>query len=169
MELYVMRHGKAAEPDPKLYPSDDQRPLTEAGRRDLEQIAAAMKLMKLEINLILSSPLVRARQTAEIVAKTLGITKKLLYSDSLAQNEVKPVIEEIKRAYKGETSLLLVGHEPQLSELVSTLLTGGPDMVLNFKKGGLIKLQIKRIGLNRCANLEWLMAPRQMAQIALGR
>lgn len=166
MELYVMRHGKAAERDPKLYPSDDQRPLTEKGKAELEWIAAAMERLEMEFDLVLSSPLLRARQTAEIVAKALGITKKVRYSDLLAQPDIKPLIDHIKSLQKREPSILLVGHEPYLSELVSTLLTGTTDLNLNFKKGGLLKLQLKKTRLEWCASLDWLMTPRQLIQIA---
>lgn len=165
MDLYVMRHGKAAEHDPNLYPSDDQRPLTDKGQGELEQIATAMERLEIELDLVLSSPLLRARQTAEIVARILGITKKVRFSDNLARSEVSILIEEIKQLGKAVESILLVGHEPYLSALVSTLLTGGPDMSLNFRKGALLKLQFKKPNLEHGASLEWFMAPRHLVRL----
>src|SRR5262249_20541253 len=83
MNLFILRHGIAADPGDPAYPNDSERPLTDEGERKLARISEAMARMELSFDLVLSSPYVRARQTAEIVAEALGLRKKLQFSDDL--------------------------------------------------------------------------------------
>jgi phosphohistidine phosphatase len=125
-----------------------------------------MQAMKLSFELILSSPYVRARQTAEIVARILDTEKRLKFSAHLASDgDAEDLISELKRQRPAIGSVLLVGHEPYLSQLISVLLTGGSDLRLTLKKGGLCKLMVQRWTYGRCAILEWLITPRQMTQM----
>jgi len=163
MNLFVLRHGIAVEPGAPGYEKDSERPLTPEGKRRLRQIAAAMKKMDLRFDLILSSPLLRARQTAEIITESLKLKKQLAFSDALTPdgnpkalvrqlNELKPVPEDV----------LLVGHEPYLSRLIALLTAGETGVAIDLKKGGLGKLEAESLRLGRCATLVWLLTPRQM-------
>ena len=87
MNLYILRHGIAVEHGAAGYEKDSERPLTGKGERKVWMIAEAMEAMKISFDLILSSPLVRARQTAEIVAEALKAKKRLELTDTLAPQE----------------------------------------------------------------------------------
>ena len=76
------------------------------------------------------------------------------------------MVEQLGSLHGRPARTLLVGHEPYLGRLISTLLTGGPDLTLTLKKGGLCKLTVSRLRYGRCATLEWLLTPRQMIAIA---
>jgi phosphohistidine phosphatase len=119
--------------------------------------------MKLSFDLILSSPYVRARQTAEIVAQVLKAGRRLKFSEHLASDgDPEELVDQLKSLYHAPRCLVLVGHEPYLSRLISKLVTGGTDLALNLKKGGLCKLTVRRLSYSRCATLEWLLTPRLM-------
>ena len=125
MELYLLRHGFAVERGTRGFEDDFTRPLTTKGRRQLRTTAAAMKKLGRNFDLILSSPLVRAKQTAEIVAAELKLKKRLKYSNALAPGGVAAVLlRQLGRVKPAPEKILLVGHEPDLSRLISVLVTG---------------------------------------------
>jgi phosphohistidine phosphatase len=164
MNLYILRHGIAVEPGTPGYAKDADRPLTPEGERKLLQIAEAMEALDLTFDLILSSPYLRARQTAEIVAGVFNARKKLDFSDSLAcGGDTKKLVEYLKRLHPRPENVLLVGHEPYLSGLVSLLVSGEASLAVVMKKGGLCKLTTDSLKHGRCAVLEWLLTPKQMA------
>ena len=161
MELYLLRHAIAVERGAPGEKSDRDRPLTEEGRKKLRGIAKALRAMELSLDLILSSPYARARQTAERVAKVLHHEQRLKFSEHLAPDgDAEQLVEQLGSLHARPARVLLVGHEPQLSRLISTLLTGDPDLALSLKKGGLCKLTVSRLRYGRCATLEWLLTPR---------
>jgi phosphohistidine phosphatase len=163
MNLYILRHGLAVEHGAPGYAKDADRPLTPKGERKLGRIADAMEAFELSFDLILSSPYTRARQTAEIVADALGLRKKLELHDELTpEGSFNKLIESITRRKSAPENVLLVGHEPYLSELISTLVAGDASMRITMKKGGLCKLSSENLKPGRCAGLEWLLTPKQM-------
>jgi phosphohistidine phosphatase len=167
MDLYILRHGIAVEPGTPGYEKDADRPLTPEGERKLRQIAEAIQALELSFDLILSSPYLRARQTAEIVAATLGARKRLELSAALTPSgSIKKLVELLKRREPSPESVLLVGHEPYLSELISLLLSGKESFAVVMKKGGLCKLTTESLKPGRCATLQWLLTPKQMALMA---
>jgi phosphohistidine phosphatase len=167
MNLYILRHGIAVEPGTPGYEKDADRPLTPEGERKLLQIAEAMEALDLAFDLILSSPYLRARQTAELVAESLKARKKLELSDSLVPGgNPKKLVELLNRLQPPPESVLLVGHEPYLSGLISLLVSGEPTLAMVMKKGGLCKLTTESLKHGRCATLEWLLTPKQMARMA---
>jgi phosphohistidine phosphatase len=164
MNLFLLRHGLAVERGARGFANDFDRPLTPKGRRQLCQSRAALK--KSKPDLILSSPLVRAQQTAEIVAAELKWKKPVRFSDALKPGgKVKKLVAELKRVNPPPENVLLVGHEPDLSGLISRLTTGGDDLRLDFKKGGLAKLEIEKLRPGKCAALAWLLTPKQMKRM----
>ena len=138
------------------------------GRRQLRKIARGMAELELDFDLILSSPFVRARQTAEIVASTLELKKKhLQFSNALAMGgDPALLLRQLNRLKPLPKSLLLVGHEPGLSELMSILLTGNSQMKIDFKKAGLCKLEVDELRLAPCATLLWMLTPNQTKWLA---
>ena len=163
MDLYILRHGIAVEPGTPGYEKDADRPLTPEGERKLRQIADAMEALELSFDLILSSPYLRARQTAEIVAETLKARKRLELSDCLRPGgSSKKLIDLLTRLQPSPDAVLLVGHEPYLSGLISLLVAGDTTSAVVMKKGGLCKLSTESLKHGRCAALEWLLTPKQM-------
>jgi phosphohistidine phosphatase len=166
VNLFILRHGPAEEPGGKSYTGDASRPLTPDGRRKTRRVAKALADLGLSFDVIISSPYRRARQTAEIVAEKLGLSTKLEVSDSLKPGgDLKALIRSLAQSKSGLKSVLLVGHEPSLSGLISLLVGGDPGMAVVLKKAGLAKLQADTLKPGRCAALKWLLTPRQLCLI----
>jgi phosphohistidine phosphatase len=166
MNLFILRHGIAVEPGSPGYAKDADRPLTAEGERKTRRIAGATEAMDLSFDLILSSPYRRARQTAEIVAEARKARKQLEYTEELTPGgSPRKLIEHIARLEPAPENILLVGHEPYLSGLVSLLVAGNQDFNVQLKKGGLCKLSTESLIHGRCAVLEWLLTPKQMVRM----
>jgi phosphohistidine phosphatase len=167
MNLYLLRHGIAADPSAPDIAKDAERPLTPKGKRRLGQIAKAMEALKISVDVILSSPYVRTKQTAEIVAKTLKRQKQLKFSDHLTPGgNPKSLIQELNELRSKPKNILLVGHEPYLSKLVALLTTGNTNMEIDLKKGSLCKLESETLNYGRCATLLFLLVPRHLIFMA---
>ncbi len=163
MKIYLLRHGIATErEDPS---TDSQRPLTGKGRDHIEKIAEALKQLKLKPDLILSSPYVRADQTATIVAKEFKMKKKLKYTDLLTP-EAKPeaLIEAIQKDYKVD-ELMLVGHYPNMGLLLEAFLGLEVGETIMLKKGGLACLSVDDFSAKPLATLDWLLTPEVMMKV----
>ncbi len=165
MILYIIRHAIAAAPGPDG--DDSLRPLTDKGRTKMYRIAAGLKEMGEQIDLILTSPYLRASQTARILAKELELGKdKVVPTEALAPGgEAIDLIKEINEKHKGIQNIAVVGHEPGLSGLISFLLSGDSSLPISMKKGGVCRLSIETLEAGRCATLDWLLTPGQLVEI----
>jgi len=166
MKIYLVRHGIAYEPGSPGYEDDTQRPLTDKGREKINKVAHVLKRLSLKPDVILSSPYLRARQTAEILAKELKYKKdKIQFSESLLPT-TKPesVIAEIIEKYNVE-ELVLIGHEPNLGLLISTLAAGDPDLAINVRYGSVCCLSADDFRIERRATIEWLLTPKISTRI----
>ncbi len=167
MNVYLLRHGIAVERGSLGYADDAERPLTDEGWTKMQRIARAIEAMELEFDRILSSPYLRARQTAEVIVNRLGAQRRLDFSDNLTpEGNPNALIREVTLFRPPARNVLLVGHEPYLSGLAAFLLSGKTGLAMNFKKGGLARLSVERLTAGPCATLEWLLTPRQMAMMA---
>lgn len=161
MDLYVLRHGVAADRAPELV--DAGRELTEKGKKRLRKIARVMREMGLTFDLILTSPYARAHGTAAIVAEELDLAEKMEITTLLEPGTPPPaLIDHLAGRRNAGPAVLLVGHEPMLSALISLLVCGTPDAEINLKKGGLCKLTVRKLRSDRCASLDWLLTPGQL-------
>jgi phosphohistidine phosphatase len=161
MNLYLLRHGIAVEPGIAGYELDSERPLTAKGENRLRTTARAMVELELSLDLILTSPFLRAKQTAEIIARRFKLQKKLAFSDDLTPGgNPRLLIEQLNRLRPKPENVLLVGHEPYLSKLIALLAAGNTSLDIDFKKGGLCKLETEFLHYGRCARLVWLLPPR---------
>jgi phosphohistidine phosphatase len=167
MNLYLLRHGIAVEPGTAGHEPDSERPLTAKGKSRLHAAARAMEDLGLSFDLILSSPFLRARQTAEIIARDFKLRKQLAFSDDLTPaGNPRLLIQQINKRRPEPESVLLVGHEPYLGKLIALLAAGNTSLEIDFKKGGLCKLEADFLLYGRCAKLVWLLTPRQMEMMA---
>jgi len=167
MTLYLLRHGLAVEPGTAGLSRDSDRPLTAEGERKLAKIAKAMQALELSFDVILSSPYVRTRQTAQIIARALDYRKKVEFSDALMPGgSTRKLITQLKQTDSFPENVLLVGHEPYLSELIALLVSGDTGLSVVMKKGGLCKLTTESLEHGRCAALEWLLTPKQLVLMA---
>jgi phosphohistidine phosphatase len=167
MMLSLLRHGIAVQGGSPEEGNDSERPLTAKGERRVQQIAEGMSELGLEYDLILSSPYRRAQQTAERVAEILGTPSSVQLSDLLTPAaSARQLITMLRNKHRDLQHILLVGHEPCLSRLISTLLTGGPDLTVDMKKGGLCTLDLEALRYGRCASLVSLLTPRQLRRLA---
>jgi phosphohistidine phosphatase SixA len=109
---------------------------------------------------------VRARQTAEFVAGELKLKKRLKFSDELQPDgSAKNLLRQLHDLKPEPENILIVGHEPYLSCLISLLASGDENMAIDFKKGGLCKLEVEKLRTGKCARLAWLLTPKQMKWI----
>jgi phosphohistidine phosphatase len=167
MNLYILRHGLAVEPGSDGFNKDSERPLTPKGERKLWKIAQALEALDVSFDWILSSPYVRARQTADIIAEGLGLRKRIELSESLTPSgSAKKLLEQIRHRQPPPEDILLVGHEPYLSDLIALLISGSTGIAVTMRKGGLCKLTAEALEYDQCAALEWLLTPKQMCLMA---
>ena len=151
---------------------DADRPLTDEGRVKMKQEAKGMRKLGLAFDLIFTSPLLRARQTAEIVAEAFGLEDKLIITNALAAGRsltrgANKHIEIFVEVGAHDCSrALLVGHQPDLSELTSVLLSGNRDLSIEFKKGGLCGVEVSSMPPRAPGVLLWLLTPRQLKLMA---
>jgi phosphohistidine phosphatase len=164
MELYFLRHGPAGQHGDLKYKDDSLRPLTAQGREKTQYAALGMKKMGLAFDVILSSPYVRARQTAEITARAFKIkTRSIHYTENLLPPaSVEELLQEAHSCFPKSEKILLVGHEPHLTEMISSLLKSGTPLVIDLKKGGLCCLSVHYPPGNESAILNWLLPPAQL-------
>ena len=166
MNLYIIRHAIAVEAGMPEYEDDSLRPLTDKGKKKMEKIARGLKALNTEIDLIITSPYVRAVGTTKILRKAFDLKKE----DVVETEHLSPVgygdqlINFINEKYADVENLALVGHEPALSNLVSILVSGDPNLSLALKKGGICRLSVDILQYGRCATLEWLFSPSQLAE-----
>jgi len=165
MNLYIMRHGPAVERGHTDYPNDNDRPLTPEGKKKVSKIAAGLRTLEITLDAIFSSPLPRARRTAEIVAEALHPRCKFRLTEHLSPDADPAKLLHLLQQQKGAKNLLIVGHEPDLGNLVSLLLTGQPGLAVNFKKGGFCKLSLPALTLDGHATLEWWLPPKILAAL----
>jgi phosphohistidine phosphatase len=166
MNLYLLRHGIAVDPSKPGIARDAERPLLPKGKRRLRQIAEAMGALGISFDVILSSPYERAKQTAEIVAKSLKRRKRLKFSDELTPGgNPKSLIQQLNELRPKPKNILLVGHEPYLSKLIALLTAASTNMEIDLKKGSLCQLETEALRYGRCATLVCLLAPRHLVRM----
>jgi phosphohistidine phosphatase len=158
MELYLLRHGIAADVGPKGS-GDAGRPLTEEGIARMREAAHGLQRLGLQLDMLLSSPLVRARQTAEIIGQALNIEPQL--AAALAPGCGLAQLRDLLGQHRGAQRVMIVGHEPDFSELTGAL-TGGSRV--QFKKGGLARVDAV-VAEQGAGVLAWLLAPRVLRMI----
>jgi len=164
LELLLVRHAIAVERD--AMSNEDERALSDRGRQRFATIAGTLALLVPDLGRIATSPLRRARETAEILAAACVEAPRRSSLDVLRPGgSPLDVLREL-RAVEGAGTLAVIGHEPDLSLLASYLLSGSEHPFLRFKKGGAALLDLPRGLRGAGASLEWLLTPSQLRALA---
>lgn len=156
MKLYLLRHGIAEDGHARM--RDEDRQLTPEGRKKLAELLRVARKADAAPTLILSSPLVRAVQTAQIAASELKCKEKIVEVRSLTPGaDPRETWEEI-RVHKTESELLLASHNPLCASLAGYLL-GTPELYVDYKKGALMRIDFDSFGPQPHGVLRWFLAP----------
>jgi phosphohistidine phosphatase len=162
IELYLIRHGLAAARG-DAWPDDTKRPLTHKGIARMRREAEALTSLGVTFDQIVTSPLVRTRQTAEILAEGLASRPPLATSDALAPaGTVAQAIEELGK-YSRRRRIAVVGHEPNIGELAAKLI--GARAALEFKKGGICRIDLETLPPARPGRLRWFATPKMLRSV----
>lgn len=165
MKLYLLRHGIAVERIGGPIHSDFQRPLTEEGTAELYLVGAALKRLNVKADLIVSSPLVRAKQTAEVISEVLNCGKDIEITEALAPGGSASDVYKVLRNFSSLPEIFLVGHEPDIGRLAGTLLWSGPEFDMPFKKAGICRIDIGDVPPSYPGRLKWFLTPKVMTYI----
>ena len=162
MRLLIIRHGKAEDRSPKR--KDASRRLTGAGRKAMRKAASGLREVAPGIDLLATSPLTRARETAEIVAETLGVVR-IVEQKLLAPGGDKRALIAWLRRKPSRSTVALVGHEPDLSALASLLASGGERARIALKKGACCLIEFNHAPAAGKGMILWLLQPGQLRRI----
>ena len=157
MEIYILRHGIAE--NARAGMTDGDRALTAEGEQKLREVLRSARKAKAEPALILTSPLRRAVETAEIAADVLGTSKKPVRTDALAPDSSPQEIWQEIQAHRSAGALLLAGHEPLLSQCLGYML-GCSSLEVDFKKGALARIDIDHFTGEPHGVLKWFLVPK---------
>ena len=167
MRLYIVRHAIAAPHGTPGIPDED-RQLTEDGIKKMRQAAAGLRSLDYIPELILSSPLIRARQTADILLEAFGKGIELKILPALAPSGIRPELyKSIAHYEKRLTSLMLVGHQPSLGEIAGEIIAGTPDCYIEIKKGGACAIELAGVGNPPKGSMISLLTPSILRGIAV--
>jgi len=163
MRIYLFRHGEAlSKADPNIA-SDADRPLVEEGIRRTRQAAEGLKRLGIALDAVFTSPWLRAKQTAQIVCEVLEIGGQLKVMEELAGDKT---IEHVMNALVKQAQfedVMLVGHNPLLSDLAAYLLTLHTDWTqVDLKKSGICTVEVERIPPKEPGTLLWMMTAKQL-------
>lgn len=158
MLLILVRHAEAGERNPEQWPDDDLRPITADGRRKQAACARGMKRLGIVAEHLWTSPLLRAVQTADVLAEVLGMNPAE-QSDALGHGCSAQTICQLVGELPPEASVMLVGHEPSFSHAAASLIGRG-DSDLDLKKSGVIGIEFDGVAEVKRGRLAYLLKPR---------
>ena len=161
-ELYLVRHAIAAERGDE-WPDDSKRPLTARGINRFKEVVAGLAWLDVAVDEIFTSPLVRARQTANLLAAGLKDKPPIRVIEALSPGHgAGTVLHELGRTAK-QNRVALVGHEPGLGELAAHLI--GSPRAIPFRKGGVCRVDLPSYTSRRPGELQWLLTPRMLREL----
>lgn len=164
-ELYIMRHGIAADRDAATT-DDAKRQLTSEGKQKMCEIAAGLVRAGMELDWIVSSPLVRAVETAEIAREVVGSKPPLDICDALKPGGSPEALITFLAKRPNRRRVMVVGHEPDLGELAARLVGAGRNAHMPFKKGGCCLITFNIFPPKLPGSLVWWLPPRIMRKLA---
>jgi phosphohistidine phosphatase len=162
IELYLIRHGLAAARGDD-HPDDAKRPLTAQGVARLRREARGLKALGVTFDQVLTSPLLRAQQTAEILGLALGSKAPVAQLEALAPGGAASAVATALADYSRRSSIALVGHEPNMGELAARLL--GTRVAIPFKKGAVCRIDFEALPPEKPGQLVWFATPKMLRRI----
>jgi phosphohistidine phosphatase len=157
--IYLVRHGLAAERGAE-FPDDDERPLTSEGIERFRQEMPGLKELNVRLDRVLTSPLVRAVQTAEILAAGIGCEAPLVTVDALRPDGRYDALTAALGRLGRDRSVALVGHMPSIGEIAARLI--GAKEPLAFKKGGVCCIETETLPPVGAGQLVWFLPPKAL-------
>ena len=153
MNLYILRHASAGtrRVNPLI---DTKRPLDKEGKQQCILVGNCLNALKVQFDLVVSSPLKRALQTASLVGTETGYDGKIQISEGISPSATVKDFEELVAGLNGHENVLIVGHNPNLAVFFSSLL--GPKINIRLRKGAIARVDVTR----RPGVLHWLVDPR---------
>jgi len=161
MKLYFLRHASASD----IAPNDAERKLTMEGEKEARVAGAALAELGVKPAQVLSSPLMRARQTAEIAARELKHTDDIEVFDELLNDTSTPALLKALKSYGDANELLLVGHMPSLSEHIAACIGVKSAEAVPLGKAGMACIELEQLRAG-AGSLRWLMRQEQLAKIS---
>jgi len=158
MRLYLVRHGIASERLGHGVTRDADRPLTDEGKEEMRVVARGLAKLNVKPDVVLASPLVRTRETAEILVEQFGC--ELKFTDTLAPGVTAANVWKSVARYPQAEQIFLVGHEPDMGMLVRDLVFAGLEFELPFKKGGVCRVDVSDLPPTSPGIIKWMLPPK---------
>ena len=162
MDLLVLRHGEAGKRS--MSPGDFKRTLTAEGRQEIIDLSNGLKYLGVKLDYVLTSPLLRAKNTAEIVAKSLKYKGKVEELVALKPEGSMLEFYSALSKLKQDSVVLVVGHEPYLSKMISEAISQS-DCRINLKKAGIARMRVLSVLPKLKGDLRWLLTPKILKKI----
>ena len=164
MNIYFLRHASAGSHKANLA-ADERRPLDADGIQQCAVIGHALAALQVKLDTVISSPLKRAQQTAELVAREIGYEDRIEFSDALRPEANYRAFEQLLQSYAKKDEIMVVGHNPTLSEFLSLLISGGAShTAVELKKGAVAKVPVD----GNSSSLQWCFTPKAARAIQEG-
>ena len=164
MDVILILHAEAGERDSAQFPDDDRRPITPEGRRKQTTFARVMKKMGIGFDHLVTSPLDRAVQTAEVVAEVFGYREPPLQSEALGSGCTPAAVIKLLGKFAPKDTVALVGHEPTLSAVAAALIGSG-DAKIELKKSGVIGIGFNGAPEAGKGVLKYLLKPGHLKKL----
>jgi len=161
MIVYFLRHASAGQP--KITPKqDEKRPIDKVGEQQCHDVGQALVALGVEVDTIISSPLTRAVQTAELAVKELGYKDRIEISDAMRPEASYDQFHDLLEHYSDSKAIMVVGHNPSITEFLLRLVTGSDHSeCIDFKKGAVAKVEVEE----GKGVLNWLFTPKMASKL----
>lgn len=161
MIVYFLRHVSAGQ-HTVLPREDEKRPIDKIGEQQCHVVGRALVALGVEVDAIISSPLTRAVQTAELAVKELGYRHKIVISDAMRPEASYDQFHDLLDHYRHGKAIMVVGHNPSITEFLLRLVTGSDHAeCIDFKKGGVAKVEVR----GEQGVLNWLFTPKMASKL----
>jgi phosphohistidine phosphatase len=167
MEIILVRHAKAETRDPNTWPDDDLRPLTAEGRAEQRAAARAMKKMGIKFDFLVTSPLLRATETADIVASAYRWPEPPQVAQELGHGYAVGAVVKLLAKFPPDACVALVGHEPDLSHLTGALISASGDVNIAVKKSGVVGIEFEGPADSGKGTLLFHLKPSHLRKLAV--
>jgi phosphohistidine phosphatase len=167
LQLYLVRHGATEDLDPARHETDADRRLTADGIAQFRKTARGFAAVEGNLDVILASPLIRARETAELLAEAAG-NPALTSVESLKPGavSVQSLAKDLQTHCRDSKRVAAVGHEPDLSELMSAIISDRAECRIAFKKGAICRLDLRNVKAPLPGQLRWFVTAEQLRRFA---